>query len=105
MLAGAQYIIAGAAFCGAVLFAWEVYTFSFSRCIKFSCIFNLVPGPVIQKHMDKNPVMKKAWAEERTCAGRAMKTKRVFLHIYDLYELNETMLCRDFLLCLLGALS
>jgi hypothetical protein len=71
MLAGTQYIMAGVAFCGAVLFAWVVYMFSCSRCVNFSCIFNHVPRHVIEKYLDRNPVMKKVWREkEYTRAGQ-----------------------------------
>ena len=63
ILAGAQYIIAGITLTGAILFAWAVYTHSCSRCINFSCVFNHVPGYVVDLYLDKNPVMKKAWEE------------------------------------------
>jgi hypothetical protein len=67
LLAGAQYIMAGVAFLGALL----VYTFSCSRCINFSCIFNHVPRLVIEKYLDKNPVIQKAWRKKGyTPAGR-----------------------------------
>jgi hypothetical protein len=43
------------------------FTFLFTRicvkCVNFSCPFNKVPKELVDRYLDKNPDMKKAWLE------------------------------------------
>ncbi|MBC8275650.1 MAG: hypothetical protein H8E40_11875 [Chloroflexi bacterium] len=48
----------------AIMFFWTLQRITCSKCVNFSCPLNGVPKPVVDRYLEKNPVMREAW--ERT---------------------------------------
>ncbi len=48
---------------GLVLFFWTLRKYTCSQCINFSCLMNTVPPDVVDRYLERNPVMKKAWED------------------------------------------
>jgi hypothetical protein len=61
LILGGQFIFAGLAAWGILMFFWTLQKYTCSRCVNFSCPLNRVPKAVVDKYLEKNPVMKEAW--------------------------------------------
>lgn len=68
---GQEYLLAtiaaGAATSGVFLLRRNVC----SRCINFSCPMNIVPKPLVDKYLKRNPQMQKAWEESGYCLDKS----------------------------------
>ena len=60
---GEQYLWAGLAALGTIVFFVILGRNTCSKCVNFSCIFNRVPKEVVDEYLKKNEVMRKAWEE------------------------------------------
>jgi hypothetical protein len=58
---GGQYILAGIAAWGAIIFFWTLRKYTCSKCLNFSCPLNCVPVEIMNAYIDKNPVIREAW--------------------------------------------
>jgi hypothetical protein len=60
---GEQYLWAGLAALGTIVFFVILGRNTCSKCVNFSCLFNRVPKEVVDEYLKKNEVMRKVWEE------------------------------------------
>ena len=58
---GEQYLWAGLATLGTIVFFVILGRYTCSKCVNFSCILNRVPKELVDEYLKKNEVMRKAW--------------------------------------------
>jgi hypothetical protein len=64
LILGGQYIMAGLAAWGAIMFLWTLHKYTCSKCVNFSCPFNAVPKQVVNIYLEQNPVIYEAWKKQ-----------------------------------------
>lgn len=61
LILGKQFTFAFLAFWALVMFFWTLRKYTCSACVNFSCVLNTVPREIVDEHIKRNPVMKRAW--------------------------------------------